>query len=294
MRIFILLLLISIYQINAQDNFCYKILSQKDSIEINDAAITMQNGKIHFSNDLGVFCVKKKYDSILISHINYKSKYFFINTLNNRNKLYLEEKKGALEEVVIVNKKRKLKRILPKKSFLSHFGFKGHNARFNSISATYLPNTKKHEAIIKNIIIEPSEGYWGDPKKQYMPFRVNLYSLDSLTKLPKTKILPDTILVAKKKGGKKYVIVNIKKYGIEFPPEGIFVSVQTLPEYEYKYRKSISDEAPAFKILNKEKNSKNITYTRKLNNYGEIKKDWIDKTLPGLHFIYNFGIEILK
>lgn len=286
--------MISIYQINAQDNFCYKILSQNDSIEIKDAAITLQNGKVHFSNDLGLFCFKKKYDSILISHINYKNKYFFINTLNNSNKLYLEEKKGELEEVIIVNKKRKLKRILPNKSFLSYFAFKGHNAGFNTIYATYLPNSKKHEAIIKNILIEPSEGYWGDPKKQYMPFKVNLYSVDSLTKLPKTKILLDTILVSKKKGGKRYVIVNIKKYRIEFPLEGIFVSVQTLPEYEYKLRNSISHEAPAFKILNKEKNSKNITYYRRLNEYGEIKKDWIDETLPGLYFIYNFGIEILK
>jgi hypothetical protein len=282
--------------INGQER-SINVFSLKDSVKVKDAFVILDGKALTFTDNDGSFRILTdiKFDSLVISHLNYKNRVFSYETFNQLKNIYLENKEEELEAVFIENKKFKFVQLLPPQSLFSKLGYyKGHKTHFNAVYATYIPNKnyKNNNSYIKNIIIEPHSGYWGDKKKEFMPFKVNLYSVDSITKLPSDKILPDKFLAVKKVNGKKIVEVNIEDYDLEFPSEGIYVAVETFTKQEYLNLQSISFEAPAFKIIRKKKNTPYVTYSRWYDEDGNIKKDWIDDKLPELDFIFNFGIEI--
>lgn len=294
MRFFLILLLLPILA-QAQDVRVYRLLSEKDSVAIKDAYIRVDGKAVAISDAFGEFKIMTEaFKKLSITHLNYIEKNISYQDLKEVKDIVLQGKNETLEEITLTHKKRKIKRVLPHQSTWSRLAvMKGHKANFDAMYATYLPNKSPNmDAIIKTILIETHIGIWGDPNKQYMPFLVNLYSVDTLTQLPKDKLLFDTYLVAKKDENQKYVEVDIKEHRIEFPKEGIFVTVETLSEEEYMNFLSISHEAPAFKVIYKHKNSSSITYNRWLNPDGSIKKNWIGKPHEQLTFIYNFGVEI--
>lgn len=295
MRKLILFILLPIVTF-AQKEHKYILISDKDSTVVKDAYIFVDDKLTTYSDENGVFKLKnKKFEIITIKHLNFYDLSINTSDLFNNKKIYITPKNEELNEVVVSGREVTTKKVLPKQSLLSKIGYYvGHKANTNAIYATYIPYNKKYKnSTIKNILIETSKGYWGDPNKQYMPFRVNLYTVDTLTKLPDQKILPDTLLISKKIGGdSKYVSCNIEEYLIDFPKEGIFVAIKTLSKYQYRDDYEISNEAPAFKIIRESKNSKNITYRKWFNSDGSLKKDWNDPEYGVLGFIYNFGIEV--
>lgn len=293
MKSFLFLILFISYFVNSQNPTTYRVLSENDSVAIKDAFVLIDEKVVAFSDSLGYFNINSISNTALsISHVNYKKNTISHVESNSVQYVFLQPKNQELEEILISNKKKKSKKILPTQSIISKLGYyKGHKTAFNSIYATYLPNKSKKEAIIKTILIQPHKGYWGDPNKQYMPFRVNIYAVDPKTNLPLNKLLPDKFLTAKERKNQKYVEVNIRDYMIEFPQEGIFVAIETLSEEEYQKLYSMSYEAPAFKIVDN-KNSPFITYSRRFDEFGVLKSDWLDEFYSPLPFVFNFGVEI--
>jgi hypothetical protein len=181
---------------------------------------------------------------------------------------------------------------MPGKQKLFHKKKSAIEGLFSRELVTYLPNDKNIKgAIIKNIIVQPYHDDWGDPNRMFMPFKVNLYSVDTLTNLPKKKLLPNGIIVRKVQGKGKYVLVNISDFLIDFPTEGIFVCVETLSINEYQKYKKISNEYPAFMYIMRDKNNKSITYIRLYSeDKSKIIYDWGEPDT--YEFIYLFGIEL--
>jgi hypothetical protein len=288
----LIILLFAIAKANSQSEFM--VLNYKDSTAIENAYISINGSNKTITDKNGIFKIKSnsKIDSLTISHISFISKTLKKNELSISRIIYLTENNEQLDEVVISEKKLIVETILPKQTLFSKMGhFKGHRAIESSEYVTFIPNKENKSELIKNIVIETHKGYWGDPNKEFMPFKVNLYSVNAKNGLPDKKLLPTSILTRKLSAESKYVKVDISDFFIDFPDNGIFVCVETLSKDEYNEYLSISTQSPAFKIINKTKKSESITYSRKFRN-GEIIKDWIDNKYPPVEFIYNFGIEI--
>ena len=288
----LIILLFAIAKVNSQSEF--KVLKYKDSSAIENAYVSMNGMSKTITDKNGIFKIESnfEFDSLTISHISFNPKTLNKYELSKSRIIYLKEKNQQLDEVVIDEKELVLEPILPKQTLFSKMGhYKGHRAPENSEYVTYIPNSENKSEFIKNIVIETHKGYWGDPKKEYMPFKVNLYSVNKTTGLPDKKLIPISILTRKISEDSKYVKVDISDYFIDFPESGIFVCVETLTKDEYREYVNISTQSPAFKIIKKTKKSKSITYSRKFRN-GEMIKDWIDEKYPPVDFVYNFGIEI--
>ena len=288
----LIIFLFAIAKVNSQSEF--KVLNYKDSTAIENAYVSMNGINKTLTDKNGIFKIKpnSKFDSLTISHISFNPKTLKKNELLTSGLIFLSEKIQQLDEVVINEKELIIEPILPKQTIFSKMGhFKGHRAPENSEYVTFIPNSENKSELIKNIVIETHQGYWGDPNKEYMPFKVNLYSVNESNGLPYKKLLPNSILTRKISEDTKYVKVDISDYFIDFPESGIFVCVETLSKNEYEEYLNISTQSPAFKIIKKTKKSKSITYSRKFRN-GEMVKDWIDPRLPNVDFVYNFGIEI--
>lgn len=68
---------------------------------------------------------------------------------------------------------------------------------------------------------------------KYLPFSANIYSVDTLTKLPKDPIIKEKIIV-RKKDNKYWVKVDVSEYQIKIPPEGLFIIMEILDKDTYK------------------------------------------------------------
>jgi hypothetical protein len=291
-KIALIILFFAVVKVNSQSEF--KVLNYKDSTAIENAYISMNGLNKTITDKNGIFKIKSnsKFDSITISHISFNAKTLKKSELLTSEIIFLVEKNQQLDEVVINEKEVVIEPILPKQTLFSKMGhYKGHRAIENSEYVTFIPNSKNKSELIKNIVIETHKGYWGDPNKEYMPFKVNLYSVNESNGLPDKKLLSNSILTRKISEESKYVKVDISDYFIDFPESGIFICVETLSKDEYKDYMHISTQSPAFKIIKKTKKSKSVTYSRKFRN-GEMIKDWIDEKYPPVEFVYNFGIEI--
>lgn len=283
-----------------QNSSSFKLLNKKDSSSISNAHIFIDDKLLQISDSLGIFSLnhEQQFDKIHISHINFEDKLLTYSESIEKDKIFMTPLNHNLEEVNILTKNYEKTSILPKQSVFSKVGyFKGHRANSNSQYATFIPNNDFNEATIEKIIVEPHKGYWGDPDKQFMPFKVNLYSVDTINKIPLKKIIHSSILTRKNDSNnntqKKYVMVDIRDYNIDFPKEGVYVVVETLSREEYKAYYGISLEPPAFKVIKKMKKSKSYTLSRSFSNIDNtITKNWIDNNLPSPSFIYNFGIRI--
>ena len=284
------LIVFSPFLIFSQVNKEIVLLKERDSTIVKKAHVYIDDIPYTFSNGKGIFQlrVSNKKGNVRITHIGFLDKVLLLNEII-RDTLYLKEKNNVLNEVLITKKRRKRIEVFPKKNLLTRIGyFKGHKIRLNKIYATFLSKPKKKIYRITKVLIETSKGYWGDSKKKYMPFKVNLYFVDSISGYPSKKILPHSILVREEDGKKKYVEVDVSKLYIDYPDNGIFVSVEPLTEREYYTFSYISKELPAFKIL--KKNRKSRTYYQEYK-YGKLITNWGEEKYP-LNFIYNFGVEL--
>lgn len=276
----------------------YKVLNLKDSLPIEGVYISANDILTSISDADGHFELNKKIETLQLSHVTFKPIILSKEKITEST-IYLEENNEELDEIILsTNKERRV--LLPSNNYKNLFGqSKGAMANHNTVYATFIPNQTDKPGLIKKIIIEVSEGIDGDPNKIFMPFRVNLFSVDPLTKLPDQVLLQEAILTCKKKGAEdKFVYVDISDFFVDFPEEGIFVSVKTLNLQELEKYGNISSQSPAFRKLRLKQKNESKTYSRiyswnRLTRDEDIiLKDWIDETVPNPDFIYNFGIEV--
>ena len=93
--------------------------------------------------------------------------------------------------------------------------------------ALFVENNLGENSIIKNV-----RYFVGDKGNFSKPFKVMLYSVDTITGKPKDKLLPDTIIVYAINGNEWYC-VDLFEYNLIFPANGIFVSMEWIPDDDF-------------------------------------------------------------
>lgn len=112
---------------------------------------------------------------------------------------------------------------------------KGLDVRFpyELKNAVYVPyEFKKGAYTIQNIVFQSRKGD-DDPNTKYIPFKVNLMTVDTITSLPKDTLFKVDLAVGKREN-QKLLKVDISDYNIEFPKEGIFVVVSLYDQDYYE------------------------------------------------------------
>lgn len=182
---------------------------------------------------------------IILSHIGYKTM-----TLEPPfSKItHLELESVALQELSIYKKKEEL---------TTH-----RNFGFETTVVTYFPSTQNDIGRLITFLKYNTINI-GDVKGlKYLPFKVNIFTIDTVNGLPHKKLLPDGIIV-KRTNERKWINVDIKKYNIHMPKEGIFVVFETLPTSYYKVEWiqadfGIIDAVPVLKIKSREDGKKSF------------------------------------
>jgi hypothetical protein len=288
---FYLFTVISLY---SQNNKTIQILNKIDSIAIESANIFIENKFIASSDNEGFFSIdiKRDFTTIKISHVNYGDNFFSKDLVVNSDKIYIEEKTNKLEEVTIKGQKKIKKLIFPEKDILS-LKTNGVSFSFNSEVAIFVPNNRLLENyfINKIIINTAKDQFTKNINSKYIPFEVNLYSVDSIKGLPNKKIFNDNFFVFRNKN-EDNVTVNLSYISkTKFPKNGIFIVIGLFDE-DY-YNKMGYFEKPSFKAVRRKNSSNFKEYHRRLFN-GE-KGDWKEAIYSKINLqCFYFGLEIIR
>jgi hypothetical protein len=94
--------------------------------------------------------------------------------------------------------------------------------------AEYIPNNNHITGVITTIQFELLDGNKAIKK----PFKANLYAKKNGDVYPQNSLLEDSIIVYNTKGLKN-VSVDVSKYNLSMPENGLFVSFQLLPRSWY-------------------------------------------------------------
>lgn len=276
----------------SQSKNTYQLASSTDSVSIKYAHILSKGKILTFSDENGKFVLDKniKIDSIEISHLSFSTLLIKSTDLEKNNIFYLEKKLNSLNEIIITNKKKnKPYKILPKRSskdFL--FNSRDITIPYSLEFAVLVPNYNQKENLLISKIILKSKKRESKKDNNFIPFKVNLMTFDTLTNLPGEKIFKTDLTVGKLENQHLVEIdlKNIKK--IILPKEGICVLVSLYSE-EY-YLENGFLKKPSFGSVQIRKNTQFREYKRpKMND----KKDWTEAGYSKTREqCFNFGIEV--
>ncbi|MHC0441671.1 carboxypeptidase-like regulatory domain-containing protein [Flavobacterium sp. 3-210] len=270
------------------DLFVGHVYSEENNLPISNVTIKTfsKNGSKYFVTDEnGKFEIpnndKNKIDYIEISSLGFKKliKKTILDTI------YLATETNQLDEIII-NSKSELKDML---SFFEKLNTLEANFSWDNKAATFIPKNKENKEI-RNLLYAVSD-FKGVKNLKYLPFKANLYSVDSLG-MPNKPILEEDILV-KKENDENWVKVDISKYKITIPEEGVFVVFIILGEEDYKYQDFIRSyigwisPVPALKAYKYNKNYIRKSYIYRNCSYPEKCNIW----LPEKYFHYLIDVE---
>ncbi len=299
------LFVVQSYNTFGQSNQIFKIVNEKDFTKVDFAHIFLGNKLYTYSNENGEFTINsnQKFDTLKITHLSFETKSISYDELQKNKTITLKEKINTIAEVFITSnkKKRKTKTILPEKSIRDIFTADNDirllyetgrridgeiSDDINISRAIYVPNKypRKNTIITKivlNSIDKPIEN-----DSIYIPFKVNLMTYDTITRLPKDKIFKEDLAIGKKRG--ETVIIDLSKEGfVEFPKEGICVMVSVY-DTEY-YMLQGYNNPPAFDAVQIQKSSG----FREYYLYSFISSEWSEQFYSiRREQCFNFGIEI--
>ncbi|MCF1420899.1 hypothetical protein [Mangrovimonas futianensis] len=295
-----LLLFVATHKSLSQNWEPYKVVSSLDSLPVENAYVTLDDKLKAVSDSEGYFTIGSDFKYLQISHLAYKPKIISKQDIRKDHIVFLDQNNIELNEVYITNEKKEKITLLPSNEIISLFeSKKAYKVNENSIYATYIPNNINKNGLILKIVVELIDRENTYSAKKIMPFRVNLFSVNKETELPDKNLLKKSILAFKDLGVENdLVYIDVEDFSIDLPSEGIFVVVESLNWLELESFKDMSGLTPSFRAIKRKNNSKSITYSRiyswdRLTKVKDtIVKGWVDKTLPELMFIYNFGIVI--
>ena len=186
-------------------------ISKKTKTPIPEALLLIENTPRYITDSKGTVYIKPSdfNKEITIRHINYKIQKF--NNWITQDTLFLEEELTQLNEIEIVNNKKKRKdtRYYPKSSLNNilpeNFGKSG-SLNNNMELALFFPNENYKDKIIKKIYIHTNDYRIIQDLKntksikikgaKNSPIKVNFYSVDSIYFVPKEKIFKEDFIIA--------------------------------------------------------------------------------------------------
>lgn len=187
------------------------------------------NSGVFFSDSSGVFnlVIKSKEEVFAFSCVGFQGLSISYEELLKKSQVELIEINYKLNEVIVSsnnkdnvvenlgNDKVGVARFLPKPGFQY---------------ALYISNEKGKNGIIQSVSYFIRKPPGGDASG---PFRVRLYTVDSISKEPDKDLLNVNLIVHGIKDW-AWLTVDLKKYNLKFPKLGFFVAMETLPISDYK------------------------------------------------------------
>ncbi|GAA3779249.1 hypothetical protein [Corallibacter vietnamensis] len=278
-----------------QSKVVYKVLSAKDSTSIEYAHILLNEKILAYSNQKGEIIfdenIPEDNDVLKLSHLTYSQITIRYEDLKRTKNIYLNEKINSLDEVILkTGKRKKTNRLLPERSVLDPLYDRKDVTFPNSLEiAVYIPNYKKKEYFINKIILNSkNKAQKGDNK--YIPFKVNLMTIDTTTHLPDKKIFKEDLSVGKLEN-QKLVEIDLKNQEeVIFPKEGICIFVSLYSE-EF-YLQSGFDKRPSFGVVQIKERSQFREYKK---HYLANENSWIEAGYSQRREqCFDFGIEIIS
>ncbi|SHN31882.1 hypothetical protein SAMN05216524_109229 [Mucilaginibacter sp. OK098] len=196
--------------------------------KIPRATMSISNKRYFIANSNGQIAIDKKYlnlnDTLKVSCVGYQLKAVIVEKkFAYPDSIKLSAVNIALNEVVVNSSKRQLKIGDVKKVYSSHL-----RTNPNSIFAQYIPNDKGISGIITTI-----EYFVNDESRGIeRPFKVGLYTKSKDNVFPDQKLLNDSVVIFNPKK-KKRIVVDVSKYNISFPKDGIMAVFETLCPESY-------------------------------------------------------------
>jgi hypothetical protein len=190
-----------------------------------------------YTNENGVFYYDKLDHIIQVSHIGYYTRIIRLPIKSDTVKI--KPQSYILNEITVKPIKRKveIRGYYSFRSFFTISGFSGDEL------AVYLPNNSDGNKLIKEIII-------GFSTKKYIKnslgidftsiFRINLYSKKENSTEPDSLLIKND-LVFTSDIIKPETIINVLKYNIPIPKDGIFISIEWIGIESKDTKKLITD-----------------------------------------------------
>jgi hypothetical protein len=283
----------------------YLLLDAESKIPIEQANIDFLNGSGTHTDAQGNFSLDKNASSIRISYIGYQSLDLKINILSDT--IFLNHSTEVLAEVNVAGEIRKYQKIFPKRAINNYFmeNF-GTGAPISTIlmKAIFIQNESKDTSkLISKIILYPTDynsvslGRKAKFKKQkdqkYAPFKINLYTVDTLIGIPVRQLFTKDITVQLQEGETKLIYELTLEQQRNFPAEGIFISIST---FDKEYYEAIGFKTgPAFKTIGISEQSAFKVYEKSFAFYeeGDLNAKWFrDKSMWDRKNTYYVGLEI--
>jgi hypothetical protein len=206
----------------------FKVFDFNSKNQIEDVIVTIyynnDDDTLSFINNKNISdkIYKMNFNKIKLSHIAYKNVYL---KKVIQDSVFLQNKDNELKEVVVTNRDSKnkvLRKIItPFVNYTNNLGFKDkfvtffNNIKLDTISTINLE-------IINTIDVKDTK---------YLPFRVVIFSNDTINNLPDQLIFRSGIV--KKTNNKKYVEFNLDEYNIIIDNNGLFIGIEILDESFY-------------------------------------------------------------
>ncbi|WP_291399525.1 carboxypeptidase-like regulatory domain-containing protein [Daejeonella sp.] len=294
MKFILFFLILCSINVFAQENTLVKgkIINLETKEPIPYCSIVyLKKDKGVFSDSLGNFILKKDplLDSIQITSLGYEKKLLSIQILEANNLVIsLKPIYFKLNEVAITPDDNKIKQKKNKKK-LGPIATKLNSPKgigpgvLGRISAIYVANQTQ------NIPKKITEVHYDLRNRKNSIVRVQLYHRNELTNLPdKALILED--LIVKLKPGQNRLNVNIEKYNLMMPNNGLFVSLQWLGELDAKGRHTNTylNISPDYTF--------NVDDHNILNYVSFLNKNWIADNFfyEKKYWIPRFGISVIE
>jgi hypothetical protein len=270
---------------NAQDTFI-KVLDNSSKRPIEYCTITCSNNaKGGFTNIDGLLKITdlKNCASITVNAIGYKKRIVDLTKLQlGLDTLYclLTKDTIQLNEIKITPNKDKAKKVFYN---LGHFKSKNEiydrTGYIGRTDALYIPNLNKS----LNIKIEKL--LYSIDATETAKVRLQIFTSSNL-KTPGTPLINDDLVIKVKKGAKK-IVVDVSKYNLIMPEDGLFISLQWLGEI--KAMNKTTNINPIIKS-HRDKDFNRVTFFKFLDGNWEEK---YFKSKNG-NIIPNFGISVTE
>lgn len=244
----LLILLLSTYCIG-QNIIKGKVVDEND-IPIEFASVYIKGKPIGTNtNEQGIFTLKissdnnleMTSDSLIISHIKFKSTILSLENIKKSEKFILKLVTiHELDTVLVLGITAKESGILGTTQKKTDQFFRNNLYESYQI-ATFISNNLKKEGFINEIQI-----YIGSLGNRSYPFRIKLFKIDSTCTCPGELLLNENIIVKKiHKGWNK---VNLSNFYLDIPKNGFFIAYEWLYDKIEKRNESIFENSHSIGI----------------------------------------------
>jgi hypothetical protein len=242
--------------------FCSLIAFSQEKVQFLDsetiepiafATVVFGDGLGGYTNENGEFTFDKK-QSFSVSMLGYKTLY--VSETEFKNTIKLQSEPILIDEVIILNKKRKQKIVKQKPYWSNSTWLDSYTPQIGNEIAVLIPNEKNQDMVLSKITIpvETNPMRIFDKNKNplisrddfpYTIIRIQFYKNGNNS--PKELLYSDKIVVNVHNSNEKFKEIDLENYGIDVPENGLFIGIEfigvTDENQKYVYMPNFRDVA---------------------------------------------------